>query len=118
VPEPDLEVVPELLGDGDTVVVGLVVGDDVDEAVEVVGLRDTMNSTVTGIEMFRKTVDQGMAGDNAGLLLRGIKREDIQRGQVLAKPKSILPHTEFKSEAYILKKDKGGPSAWGGGASP
>ncbi len=81
---------------------------NINEAVEVVGLKDTMNSTVTGIEMFRKTVDQGMAGDNAGLLLRGIKREDIQRGQVIAKPKSVTPHTEFKCEAYILKKDEGG----------
>jgi elongation factor Tu len=78
------------------------------EAIEIVGLKDTMNSTVTGIEMFRKLMDEGQAGDNVGLLLRGIKREDIQRGQVLAKPKSILPHTEFKSEAYILKKDEGG----------
>jgi elongation factor Tu len=81
---------------------------NINEAVEVVGLKDTMQSTVTGIEMFRKTVDQGMAGDNAGLLLRGIKREDIQRGQVIAKPKTVTPHTEFKCEAYILKKDEGG----------
>jgi len=80
----------------------------INEGIEIVGLKDTMNSTVTGIEMFRKLMDEGQAGDNVGLLLRGIKREDIQRGQVLAKPKSILPHTEFRSEAYILKKDEGG----------
>jgi elongation factor Tu len=80
----------------------------VGEAIEVVGIRDTQNSTVTGVEMFRKLLDQGEAGDNAGLLLRGLKREDIERGQVLVKPKSVTPHTVFRCEAYILKKDEGG----------
>jgi elongation factor Tu len=80
----------------------------VGEAIEVVGLRDTQNSTVTGVEMFRKLLDQGEAGDNAGLLLRGLKREDVERGQVLVKPKTVTPHTVFRCEAYILKKDEGG----------
>ena len=80
----------------------------VGEAIEVVGLRDTQNSTVTGVEMFRKLLDQGEAGDNAGLLLRGLKREDVERGQVLVKPKTVTPHTIFRCEAYILKKDEGG----------
>jgi len=78
------------------------------ESVEIVGLKDTVTTTVTGIEMFRKLLDQGEAGDNAGLLLRGVKREDVERGQVLAKPKSVTPHTVFRCEAYILKKDEGG----------
>jgi elongation factor Tu len=78
------------------------------ESVEIVGLKDTVTTTVTGIEMFRKLLDQGEAGDNAGLLLRGVKREDVERGQVLAKPKSVTPHTIFRCEAYILKKDEGG----------
>jgi len=80
----------------------------VGEAVEVVGLRDTQTTTITGIEMFRKLLDQGQAGDNTGLLLRGLTREQVERGQVLSKPKSVMPHTEFKAEAYILKKDEGG----------
>jgi elongation factor Tu len=80
----------------------------VGDPVEVVGIRDTQNTTITGIEMFRKLLDQGEAGDNAGLLLRGIKREEIERGQVLAKPKSVLPHTTFTAELYILKKEEGG----------
>ena len=80
----------------------------VGETVEIVGLRDTQTTTVTGVEMFRKLVDEGQAGDNLGVLLRGVKREDVERGQVLAKPKSVTPHTVFKAEAYILKKDEGG----------
>jgi elongation factor Tu len=80
----------------------------VGDPVEVVGIRDTQNTTITGIEMFRKLLDQGEAGDNAGLLLRGIKREEIERGQVLAKPKSVTPHTVFTAELYILKKEEGG----------
>ena len=78
------------------------------EQVEIVGIRETRTTTVTGVEMFRKILDSGQAGDNAGLLLRGVKRDDIERGQVIAKPKSITPHTTFKCEAYILKKDEGG----------
>ena len=70
--------------------------------------RDTAKTTVTGVEMFRKLLDEGMAGDNVGVLLRGLKREDIERGQVLAKPGSITPHTKFMAEAYILSKDEGG----------
>jgi len=80
----------------------------VGETVDIVGFRDTVQTTVTGVEMFRKLLDQGEAGDNAGLLLRGVKREDIERGQVLSKPKSINPHTKFVCEAYILKKEEGG----------
>jgi len=80
----------------------------VGESVEIVGIKDTTTSTVTGVEMFRKLLDYGEAGDNVGLLLRGLKREDIQRGQVIAKPKSIQPHTQFKCESYILKKEEGG----------
>jgi elongation factor Tu len=80
----------------------------VGESVEVVGFRDTQTTTITGVEMFRKLLDEGQAGDNVGLLLRGLKREDIERGQVLAKPKSVTPHTKFRAEAYILKKDEGG----------
>ncbi|MDG4475931.1 elongation factor Tu [Thiovibrio frasassiensis] len=80
----------------------------VGEEIEVVGIRDTAKTTVTGVEMFRKLLDEGMAGDNVGVLLRGLKREDIERGQVLAKPGSITPHTKFMAEAYILSKDEGG----------
>jgi elongation factor Tu len=78
------------------------------DPVEIVGVRATQNSVVTGIEAFKKNLDQGQAGDNAGLLLRGIEREQIERGQVLAKPGSITPHTEFEAEVYILKKEEGG----------
>ena len=78
------------------------------DEVEIVGVRDTQKSFVTGIEAFKKNLDQGQAGDNAGLLLRGIEREQIERGQVLAKPGSITPHTEFEAEVYILKKEEGG----------
>jgi len=81
---------------------------NVGDEVEIVGIRDTVKSTVTGVEMFRKTLDSGMAGDNVGILLRGVKREDIERGQVLAAPKSITPHTKLKAECYILSKEEGG----------
>jgi len=80
----------------------------VGEEVEVVGLKATQKTTVTGVEMFRKLLDQGQAGDNVGCLLRGVKREDIERGQVLAKPGSITPHTKFQASVYILKKEEGG----------
>ncbi len=80
----------------------------VGEEVEIVGLKDTVKTTVTGVEMFRKLLDQGQAGDNIGALLRGTKREDVERGQVLAKPGSITPHTKFKAESYILTKEEGG----------
>jgi len=80
----------------------------VGEEVEIVGLKDTVKTTVTGVEMFRKLLDQGQAGDNIGALLRGTKREDVERGQVLAAPGSITPHTQFKAEAYILTKEEGG----------
>jgi elongation factor Tu len=80
----------------------------VGEEVEIVGIKDTVKTTVTGVEMFRKLLDQGQAGDNIGALLRGVKREDIERGQVLAKPGSITPHTKFKAEGYILTKEEGG----------
>ncbi len=80
----------------------------VGEEVEIVGLRPTQKTIVTGVEMFRKLLDQGQAGDNIGALLRGTKREEVERGQVLAKPGSITPHTNFKCEAYILKKEEGG----------
>jgi elongation factor Tu len=80
----------------------------VGEEVEIVGLKDTVKTTVTGVEMFRKLLDSGEAGDNIGALLRGTKREDVERGQVLAKPGSITPHTGFKAEAYILTKEEGG----------
>jgi elongation factor Tu len=80
----------------------------VGDVVELVGIRDTRNTTVTGIEMFKKSLDQGMAGDNAGLLLRGIQKEDVERGMVLAKPGSITPHTEFEGEVYILTEKEGG----------
>ncbi len=78
------------------------------EEIEIVGIRDTQKTTCTGVEMFRKLLDQGEAGDNVGVLLRGTKREDVERGQVLAKPGSITPHTKFKCEAYILNKEEGG----------
>ena len=81
---------------------------NVGEEVEIVGIRDTSKTTVTGVEMFRKLLDRGEAGDNVGCLLRGIGREDVERGQVLAKPGSITPHTKFKAEAYILTKEEGG----------
>jgi elongation factor Tu len=80
----------------------------INEEVEIVGLHDTRKSVVTGIEAFKKSLDQGQAGDNAGVLLRGIERDDIERGQVLAKPGTITPHTEFDSEVYILTKEEGG----------
>ncbi len=80
----------------------------VGEEVEIVGMKATSKTVVTGVEMFRKLLDQGQAGDNVGVLLRGVKREDIERGQVLAKPGSITPHTKFKAEAYILTKEEGG----------
>jgi elongation factor Tu len=80
----------------------------VGEEVEIVGIRPTKKVVVTGVEMFRKSLDQGQAGDNVGLLLRGVERTDIERGQVIAKPGSITPHTEFESEVYILTKDEGG----------
>ncbi len=80
----------------------------VGEEVEIVGLKPTVKTTVTGVEMFRKLLDQGQAGDNVGVLLRGTKREDVERGQVLCKPGSIKPHTKFKAEAYILTKEEGG----------
>ena len=80
------------------------VGDEID----IVGLRATQKTTVTGVEMFRKLLDQGQAGDNIGALLRGTKREEVERGQVLCKPGSVKPHTKFKAEAYILTKEEGG----------
>jgi elongation factor Tu len=80
----------------------------VNEPVEIVGIKDTRNSVVTGVEMFKKLLDSGMAGDNVGLLLRGVERKEIERGQVIAKPGSITPHTKFKAEAYVLTKEEGG----------
>ncbi|AFY29002.1 elongation factor Tu [Cyanobium gracile UHCC 0139] len=80
----------------------------VGETVQIVGIRDTRETTVTGVEMFRKLLDEGMAGDNVGLLLRGIQKEDIERGMVLVKPNSIKPHTKFEGEVYVLKKEEGG----------
>ena len=81
---------------------------NVGEEIEIVGLKDTQKTTCTGVEMFRKLLDQGEAGDNVGVLLRGTKREEVERGQVLCAPGSISPHTEFKCEAYVLTKDEGG----------
>lgn len=78
------------------------------DEIEIVGLRDTVKTTVTGVEMFNKSLDKGQAGDNVGVLLRGVEREDIERGQVLAKPGTITPHTEFEAEVYVLNKDEGG----------
>src|SRR4028119_766178 len=80
----------------------------VNDTVELVGIRGTRSTIVTGIEMFKKSLDEGLAGDNAGLLLRGLKKEDIERGMVLAKPGSITPHTQFEGEVYVLKKEEGG----------
>ena len=80
----------------------------INEEVELVGLRDTAKTVVTGIEMFNKQLDEGRAGDNAGLLLRGVKKEEVERGQVLVKPGSVTPHTEFEAEVYTLTKDEGG----------
>jgi elongation factor Tu len=80
----------------------------VGETVEIVGIRPTRNSVVTGVEMFKKLLDEGQAGDNVGLLLRGIDRKEIERGQVIAKPGTITPHTKFKAEAYVLTKEEGG----------
>ncbi|MDX7745032.1 elongation factor Tu, partial [Aeromonas veronii] len=80
----------------------------VGETVEIVGIKDTVSTTCTGVEMFRKLLDEGRAGENIGALLRGVKREDVERGQVLAKPGSIKPHTKFESEVYVLSKEEGG----------
>jgi elongation factor Tu len=80
----------------------------VGEEIEIVGVKDTVTTTVTGVEMFRKLLDEGRAGDNVGILLRGTKREEIERGQVLAKPGSINPHTKFEAEVYVLSKEEGG----------
>ncbi|MCF7795103.1 elongation factor Tu [Patescibacteria group bacterium] len=81
---------------------------NVGDEIEMVGLMDTKKTTVTGVEMFNKSLDQGEAGDNAGILLRGVKKEEVERGQVLAKPGTVTPHTEFEAEAYILSKEEGG----------
>jgi elongation factor Tu len=80
----------------------------VGDEVEIVGIRDTVKTIVTGVEMFKKLLDQGQAGDNIGVLLRGTKKDDVERGQVLAKPGSIKPHTVFKGEVYVLTKEEGG----------
>jgi elongation factor Tu len=80
----------------------------VGDEIEIVGIRPTVKTTCTGVEMFRKLLDQGQAGDNVGVLLRGTKREEVERGQVLAKPGSITPHTKFKAEVYVLSKEEGG----------
>jgi elongation factor Tu len=80
----------------------------VGETVEIVGIRPTTKTVVTGVEMFKKLLDEGTAGDNVGLLLRGLERKDIERGQVISKPGSITPHTKFKAEAYVLTKEEGG----------
>jgi elongation factor Tu len=80
----------------------------VGEEIEIIGIKETEKTTCTGVEMFRKLLDEGEAGDNVGVLLRGTKREEVERGQVLAKPGSITPHTKFKCECYILTKDEGG----------
>ncbi len=81
---------------------------NVNEEIEIIGLRPTQKTVVTGVEMFQKTLDKGIAGDNVGILLRGLKKEDVERGQVLAKPGSVTPHTEFSAEVYILSKEEGG----------
>ncbi|MCX8745774.1 elongation factor Tu, partial [Snodgrassella sp. B3882] len=81
---------------------------NVGDEIEIVGLKETQKTTCTGVEMFRKLLDQGQAGDNVGVLLRGTKREEVERGQVLAKPGSITPHTKFKAEVYVLSKEEGG----------
>jgi elongation factor Tu len=80
----------------------------VNEEIEIVGLKPTQKTVVTGIEMFQKTLDEGRAGDNVGVLLRGLKKEDVERGQVISKPGSVTPHTEFDAEVYILSKEEGG----------
>ena len=80
----------------------------VGEEVEIVGLRDTQKTTCTGVEMFRKLLDEGRAGDNVGVLLRGTKKDDVERGQVLAKPGTITPHKKFQAEVYVLSKEEGG----------
>src|SRR4029453_9331676 len=80
----------------------------VGEEIEIVGLKPTLKTVCTGVEMFRKLLDEGQAGDNVGVLLRGTKREEVERGQVLAKPASITPHTKFTAEIYVLSKDEGG----------
>jgi len=80
----------------------------VGDEIEIVGIKDTEKTVCTGVEMFRKLLDQGQAGDNVGVLLRGTKREEVERGQVLAKPGSITPHTKFEAEVYILTKEEGG----------
>jgi elongation factor Tu len=80
----------------------------VQDKVQLVGIKDTRDTVVTGVEMFRKLMDEGQAGDNVGLLLRGIERDDVQRGMVVAKPGSITPHTKFEGEVYVLKKEEGG----------
>ena len=80
----------------------------VNEEIEIVGIKDTQSTTCTGGEMFRKLLDEGQAGDNVGVLLRGTKREEVERGQVLCKPGSITPHTKFEAQAYVLKKEEGG----------
>jgi len=80
----------------------------INDDVEIVGMKDTQKTVVTGIEMFNKSLDEGRAGDNAGVLLRGTKKDDVERGQVLAKPGTITPHTEFECQVYILSKDEGG----------
>ncbi len=80
----------------------------VNESVEIIGIRDTRTTVVTGVEMFKKLLDEGVAGDNVGLLLRGVERRDVERGQVIAKPGSITPHTKFRAEAYVLTKEEGG----------
>ena len=80
----------------------------VNDEIEIIGIRDTQKTVVTGIEMFQKSLDEGQAGDNAGILLRGLKKEDVERGQVLAKPGTITPHTEFEAEIYVLSKEEGG----------
>jgi elongation factor Tu len=119
IPEPEREIdkpflmpvedVFSITGRG-TVVTGRVEGGivKVGETIEIVGIRDTTSTTVTGVEMFRKLLDEGRAGDNIGVLLRGTKKDDVERGQVLAKPGSITPHTEFEAQVYILSKDEGG----------
>ncbi|VAW62860.1 Translation elongation factor Tu, partial [hydrothermal vent metagenome] len=93
-----------------TVVTGRIERGEVNigEEIEIVGIRETQTTTCTGVEMFRKLLDQGLAGDNVGLLLRGLKREDVERGQVCVKPGSVTPHSKFECEVYILSKDEGG----------
>jgi elongation factor Tu len=93
-----------------TVVTGRIEGGKVNvgDTIEIIGLRDTTSTTVTGVEMFRKLLDQGMAGDNVGVLLRGTKKEEVERGQVLAAPGSITPHTQFEAQVYVLSKEEGG----------